>query len=48
MPIPAMGTSCNVMASLEITDDSTGVTVIFTSDLRVMPSYRLVAVPAAQ
>jgi hypothetical protein len=30
---------CNVMASLEIIDDSTGATHIITTDLRSMPAY---------
>ena len=33
------------MASLEIVDDSTGVTSTFTTNLRPMPVYRLVALP---
>lgn len=48
MPVPAMGISCNVMASLEITDDSTGATMVFTTDLRTMPAFRLLSVPVAQ
>jgi hypothetical protein len=40
--------ACTVMASLEIMDDSTGVTSIFTTDLRPMPAFRLVAQPAAR
>lgn len=48
MPVPAMGISCNAMASLEITDDSTGATVVFTTDLRTMPAYRFLSVPMAQ
>jgi hypothetical protein len=37
---------CNVMASLEIIDDLTGVTHTFTADLRPMPGFRLF-LPAA-
>jgi hypothetical protein len=43
-----VGIGCSVMASLEIIDDSTGVTSIFTTDLRAMPVFRLVAQPAAR
>ena len=41
MPMPFMPVraGCNVMASLEIIDDATGVTRTFTTDLRTMPSY---------
>jgi hypothetical protein len=34
-----VGIGCNIMASLEITDDSTGATHTFTTDFRAMPAY---------
>jgi hypothetical protein len=34
-----VGRGCNVMASLEIIDDSTGATHTLTTDLRAMPAY---------
>lgn len=42
-PTPALPVSraCNVMASLEIIDDATGATHIFTTDLRSMPAYSI-------
>jgi len=38
-PTLPVGRSCNVMASLEIIDDSTGTTHTITTDLRSMPAY---------
>ena len=42
--VPING-GCNVMPSLEIVDDLTGVTHAFTTDLRSMPGYRLLPLP---
>jgi hypothetical protein len=40
---------CQLMTSLEIIDDSTGVTRILTTDLRAMPAYRILPpMPAVQ
>ena len=47
-PIVPVGISCNVMASLEITDDSTGATHAFTTDLREMSPFRALPVSAAR
>jgi hypothetical protein len=41
---PARG--CNVMSSLEIIDDLTGATHTLTTDLRAMPSFSLLPIPA--
>lgn len=38
-PIIPVRISCNIIASLEITDDSTGETHTFTTDFRAMPAY---------
>ncbi len=38
-PTLPVGRSCNVMAWLEIIDDSTGATHTITTDLRSMPAY---------
>jgi hypothetical protein len=40
MPATFVHTACNVMASLEIIDDSSGATHTVVTDLRAMPSYR--------
>ncbi len=42
-PTPAIPVirGCNVMASLEIIDDSTGATHILTTDLRAMPAFNI-------
>jgi hypothetical protein len=40
-PFFPMSAGCNVMASLEIIDDSTGATSTFTADLRAMPAFRI-------
>lgn len=42
-PTPAIPfiRGCTVMASLEIIDDSTGTTHIFTADLRAMPAFNI-------
>ena len=42
-PTPAIPLvrGCNVMASLEIIDDSTGATRILTTDLRAMPGFSI-------
>jgi hypothetical protein len=39
LPIIPVRISCNLMASLEITDDLTGETHTFTTDFRAMPAY---------
>jgi hypothetical protein len=40
-PTPAANPVCNLMASLEIFDDSTGATHILTTDLKAMPIFRI-------
>lgn len=47
-PVMPVSVGCSVMASLEIMDDATGDTHTFTTDLRPMPSYHAVIVPAMQ
>ncbi len=42
MPVFPVSRGCSVMASLEIIDDSTGVTHAFTTDLRTMTSFGIV------
>jgi hypothetical protein len=44
-PVIPASTGCNFMVSLEITDDMTGATHLFTTDVRTVPSYRLPPVP---
>jgi len=46
MPIFPVSRGCSVMASLEIIDDSTGVTHAFTTDLRTMPTYGIIPMMA--
>jgi hypothetical protein len=41
-PVIPVNISCNVMASLEIIDDSTGATHAFTTDLRAVMAYGVV------
>jgi hypothetical protein len=49
-PIPSpfipVSLGCSQMASLEVIDDSTGVTHTFTTDLRAMPTYNIVPLTA--
>ncbi len=41
----SIGLGCNVMPSLEIIDDATGDTRVFTTDLRATPAFRLLSLP---
>ena len=45
-PIIPVSLGCNVMASLEIIDDSTGATHTFTTDLRPVLAYGIVPLSA--
>ena len=45
-PLFPVYVGCSVMASLEIIDDSTGETHTFTTDLRAMPTYRVLPLTA--
>ena len=47
-PILPVSRACNVMASLEITDDATGATHIFTTDLRSLPAYGILSMTTGQ
>jgi hypothetical protein len=47
-PFVPVSIGCSVMASLEITDDATGVAHIFTTDLRAMPTYSVLPMMAGR
>jgi hypothetical protein len=47
-PTASANPVCNLMASLEIIDDSTGGTHILTTDLRTMPIFRILPPVAAR
>jgi hypothetical protein len=46
VPTIAVNKSCSLMASLEIIDDATGATHIFTADLRTMSPYSVLPMTA--
>jgi len=46
-PAIPLTAGCNVMASLEIIDDATGETRVFTTDLRFVTGFRLLPVLAS-
>ncbi|MGO9259969.1 MAG: hypothetical protein ACLQU1_27200 [Bryobacteraceae bacterium] len=48
MPVMPTVPPCSVMSSLEIMDDATGDTHTFTTDLRAIPPYIAVPLPAVQ